>query len=89
MLIELVIYGVLLGLLNKKFNTYISLIATMIIGRILYAGVLLIAVNGLGFNGYGISVMESVRAGIPGIVMQLVCVPFLAMVIKKGIKLDA
>ena len=31
MLIELVIYGILLGLFNKKFNSYISLIATMII----------------------------------------------------------
>lgn len=37
MLIELVIYAVLLSILNKKFNSYISLIATIIIGRVLYA----------------------------------------------------
>ena len=67
MLIELLIYGILLGLFNKKFNSYISLIATMILGRLLYAGVLYASVNLLGFNGYGISVMQSVVSGIPGI----------------------
>ena len=88
MLIELVIYGICLGLFNKKFNSYVSLIATMIIGRVLYAGVLFASVNLLGFNGYGISVIQSVISGIPGIIIQLLCVPFLAVVIKKGIKLD-
>ena len=88
MLIELLIYGILLGLFNKKFNSYVSLVATMIIGRILYAGVLFISVNLLGFNGYGISVMQSVISGIPGIIIQLLVVPVLAMCVKKGIKLD-
>lgn len=88
MLIELLIYGILLGLFNKKFNSYISLIATMILGRLLYAGVLYASVNLLGFNGYGISVMQSVVSGIPGIIIQIALVPVLAMVVKKGIKLD-
>lgn len=88
MLIELIIYGILLGLFNKKFNSYISLIATMILGRILYAGVLFASVNLLGLNGYGISVMQSIKSGIPGIVLQLALVPVLAMIVKKGIKLD-
>ena len=88
MLIELIIYGILLGLFNKKFNSYISLIATMILGRILYAGVLFASVNLLGLNGYGISVMQSIKSGIPGIVLQLALVPVLAMIVKKGIKLN-
>lgn len=88
MLIELVIYGILLGLFNKKFNSYISLIATMILGRILYAGILFTSVNLFGFSGYGISVMQSVKSGVLGIILQLALVPVLAMVIKKGIKLD-
>ena len=88
MMIELVIYAVLLGLFNKKFNSYISLIATMIIGRILYAGVLFTAVSVLGLNGYGISVMESIKAGVPGIIIQLLFVPVIAFGIKKGIHLD-
>lgn len=88
MLIELIIYGILLGLFNKKFNSYISLIATMILGRILYAGVLFASVNIFGLNGYGISVMQSIKSGIPGIVLQLAIVPVLAMIVKKGIKLN-
>lgn len=88
MLIELVIYAVLLSVLNKKFNSYISLIATIILGRVLYAGVLFVAINVLGFQTYGISVIQSIQAGLPGIAIQLVCVPFIAKGIKKGIKLD-
>lgn len=88
MLIELVIYGILLGLFNKKFNSYISLILTMIIGRILYAGFLFTATNIFGFNGYGISVIQSVISGIPGLIIQIAIVPLTAMLIKKGIKLD-
>lgn len=88
MLIELVIYGILLSVFNKKFNSYISLIATIILGRVLYAGVLFVAINVLGLPTYGISVIQSIQVGLPGIAIQLLCVPFIAKVIKKGIKLD-
>jgi len=66
MLIELIIYAVLLGMFNKKLNSYISLIATIVLGRILYSGVLFVAINGLGLPTYGISVIESIKVGIPG-----------------------
>ena len=89
MLIELVIYADLLSTLNKKFNSYVSLIATIILGRVLYAGVLFVAINVLGFQTYGISVIESIKVGLPGIVIQLASVPFIVKAIKKGIKLDA
>lgn len=84
MLIELVIYGILLSIFNKKFNSYVSLVITIILGRILYAGVLFSAVNSLGLSSYGISVMESVRMGIPGIIFQLLFVPALAKIMNKG-----
>lgn len=88
MLIELVIYAVLLGAFNKKFNSYLSLIATIILGRVIYAGVLLVAIHGFGLPTYGISVIQSIQAGLPGILIQLICVPFIAKTIQKGIKLD-
>lgn len=88
MLIELLIYALLLSVFNKKFNSYISLILTMVIGRVVYAGILFAAVNILGFSSYGISVIESVKMGIPGIIIQLICVPFIASSLKKGIKLN-
>lgn len=87
MLIELLIYAILLSVLNKKFNSYVSLITTIVLGRILYAGVLFVSVNLLGFASYGISVMESVKTGIPGIIIQLLFVPIIAKGIKEGIKL--
>ncbi len=88
MLIELVIYAVLLSILNKKFNSYVSLITTIVLGRILYAGTLFITVNILGFSSYGISVMESVKIGIPGIILQLLVVPIIAKLINKGLEND-
>lgn len=88
MLIELVIYAVVLSIFNKKFHPYLSLIATIILGRILYAEVLVVAMECFGLPTYGISVVQSIQAGLPGIVIQLICVPFLAKSIKKGIGLD-
>lgn len=88
MLIELVIYAVLLSILNKKFNSYVSLITTIVLGRILYSGVLFIAINCFGLSTYGITLMQSIITGLPGIAIQLICVPFIAKTLKKGIKLD-
>lgn len=87
MFIELIIYAILLSVLNKKFNSYISLIATIILGRILYAGILFMAINIFGLQAYGISVIQSTIAVLPGIAIQLICVPFIAKFIKKGIGL--
>lgn len=87
MLIELVIYAVLLSLFNKKFNSYISLIATIILGRVLYAGVLAIAINVLGLPTYGISVIQSIQTGIPGIIIQIICVPFIAKLMNERLNL--
>ncbi len=88
MLIELVIYAILLSVLNKKFNSYVSLVTTIVLGRVFYAGVLFSAVNILGLSSYGISVMESVIMGIPGIILQLLFVPIVAKVIKKGMNIN-
>lgn len=87
MLIELVIYAILLGIFNKKFNSYISLIATIVLGRVLYAGVLFAAINVIGLPTYGISVIESIKVGIPGIIIQLACVPVIAKIMNERLNL--
>ena len=87
MLIELVIYAILLSLFNKKFNSYISLVATIILGRVIYSGILFVAINIFGLNTYGISVMQSIIIGMPGIIVQLVAVPFIAKMMKERLKL--
>lgn len=87
MLIELVIYAVLLSLFNKKFNSYLSLIATIILGRVIYSGILLAATNIFGLPTYGISVIQSIITGISGIVIQLLAVPFIAKIMNERLKL--
>ncbi len=88
MLIELVIYAILLSICNKKMNAYVSLVITMILGRILYAGVLAVAIYGFGLSTYGSSVIQSLVVGLPGIILQLALVPVVAKAIKKGVKLE-
>lgn len=87
MLIELVIYAILLGIFNKKLNSYISLIATIVLGRVLYAGVLFAAIDVIGLPTYGISVIESIKVGIPGIIIQLACVPVIAKIMNERLNL--
>lgn len=86
MAIELVIYAALLGLLNKKYNSYISLILTIVLGRVLYAGVLFISSEVFMLNLYGTQVLESVKLGMPGLVIQILLVPVVAKFIKERIK---
>ena len=87
MLIELVIYGVLLSLFNKKFNSYISLIMTIVLGRIIYSGILFAAINIFGFSSYGISVIESFILGIPGVAIQLAAIPLIAKIMNERLRL--
>lgn len=87
MLIELLLYAILLSVFHKKFNSYVSLIATIILGRILYAGILFVAIYSFGLQTYGISVIESIKVGMPGIIIQFICVPFIAKIMKERLKL--
>lgn len=87
MLIELVIYAILLSVFSKKINSYISLIVTVILGRVLYSGVLFVAINLFGLSTYGISVIESIKTGIPGIIIQLLCIPFIAKIMNERLNL--
>lgn len=87
MLIELIIYAILLSVFNKKFNSYISLIATIILGRIIYAGVLFVAINIFGLHTYGISVIQSIQVGLPGIIIQIISIPFIAKIMNERLNL--
>lgn len=88
MLIELLLYVILVNILNKKFNFCISLIITMILGRILYAGILWGAIHWMKLPTYGISVMESIQVGLPGIMIQILCVPFISKILKERLDLQ-
>lgn len=83
MLIELVIYAVLVGIFNKKFNSYISLSIAMVLGRVLYAGVLFVAIELCGLPTYGISVIQSIKTGLPGLIIQLAAIPIIAKIMNE------
>ncbi len=87
MLIELLIYAGLLSIFNKKFNSYISLIATIVIGRVVYAGILAFIINVIQLPAYGISVIESIKIGLPGIIMQLLCIPIIVEIMNERLRL--
>jgi len=78
MAFELLAFGLIAGYLysNKFKNIYLSLVAAMILGRLVY-GLALIAVGPIfSFEPPFIPFMQGVfLTGIPGIVIQLVIIP--------------
>ena len=81
MLAELVVYGLMSGLLlfatplgRRRFGVYVALPIAMVCGRVAYAAVfytLLLTVGGFK----ALTVTAAIVAGIPGIVIQLLLIP--------------
>ena len=86
MSLELAAYGALAGLTYRRggWNVYVSLIFSMIIGRLMFGvGQMLRALMiGLSLDQAEFYSMAVLAAGLPGIVLQLVLIP----VIVKGIE---
>ena len=92
MLVELATYGLCTGLLNKiiKINNeliknYVVLISSILIGRIIYG-----LCNALIFkaNSYSLSIwlMAAFVTSLPGIIIQLLIIPFLIKSLNKVIQ---
>lgn len=86
---ELAIYGLVAGVLylmlpEKKICVYISLIAAMIAGRLVWGGVSAV-LYGMAGNEFGVGVFlaGAVINAIPGIVIQLILIPILVMAFGK------
>ncbi len=89
MTVELVCYGIVCGLLymktpmrGKKWGVYVSLVCAMICGRVAYA----VAFNVLMYVEGSLKAATVVAAlvqGIPGIIIQLVIVPFAVFALEK------
>ncbi len=90
MVVELGTYGFCVGVLyyffkNKKFGIYITLISGMIIGRVVYGSLLYIFIDLLHLplkNTVGI--IAATITGIYGIIIQLVFIPLILVILKKG-----
>lgn len=87
MIVELVAYGVVTGIVIRKANVYISLIAAMLAGRLLYGLALVVGVRLLHFTApfaNQAAFFGGIVTGIPGIAIQLIILPILYTALKKG-----
>lgn len=89
MAFELAAYGFVSGLLyrvfpKKKVYIYCSLIAAMVIGRLVWGAVQFVCM-GLDASKFGFSAFwaGAVVNALPGIVLQIVLIPVIVMLIEK------
>lgn len=86
MIIELPVYGLMAGLLFNKYelNMILSLILSMVAGRIVVGSMILVATNLIGITlPKYISFTGMIITGLPGIALQLVVIPSVIVLIKK------
>ena len=90
MAFELATYGVVSGLLyrrlpRRKRSVYLSLIAAMLTGRVVWGAVRL-AIAGLSNTGFGWAAFVSgaFTSAVPGIVCHLLLVPVIVLALEKA-----
>jgi len=89
MAFELAVYGLMSGVLyrvlpQKKINIYVSLLLSMIAGRLVW-GVVQFFFMGLDSTKFGFSAFwaGAVVNALPGIVLQIVIIPIVVMLFEK------
>ena len=92
MAFELAVYGVMSGVLYRKLpktklNIYLSLIISMITGRLVW-GIVQLCCVGLDVSRFSLAAFWSgaVANAVPGIVIQLVLIPVLVIALEKANK---
>jgi hypothetical protein len=81
MLVELSIYGLIIGFLFERLdmNIYVSLIMTMLAGRIGAGLVVWIMVHALDFGRLPsnplLYIWGTITTGLPGIIIQIIIIP--------------
>ncbi|NLY44830.1 MAG: ECF transporter S component [Tissierella sp.] len=89
MIFELGAYGFVSGFFAEKLkmNSYVSLIAAMIVGRIAAGVVVFVLATFFGFKGPGpvLFVQGAIVTGIAGIIIQLVFVPPIARLLNQHV----
>lgn len=86
---ELAVYGLVTGLLYqkmkaRKYGVYVSLIAAMILGRIVWGLVSVVVFSLLGNSfTWKLFVTNGFITAIPGIILQLILIPILVKYLKN------
>lgn len=90
MMFELAAYGAFAGILyrvlpRKPWSTYVTLIASMILGRLVWgiAQFFLLAAQGSRFT-LAMFLAGAFTKAVPGIVLHIVLIPILVMLLQKG-----
>lgn len=85
MVLQSIGYGVVTGVLIKRYRIWISLISGMVAGRLIFIMAVIFATFFLQFpKEMGMTFVASLLAGIPGICIQLIGIPVLFHVLRKG-----
>ncbi len=87
MAFELMVYAASANMMSRKLklNTYLSLIISMVAGRIA-AGIIvwgMVGIFGVKLPGPLAFIVSTVTVGIPGIIIQLVFIPPIIILLKK------
>ncbi len=84
-ILELILYGIASGFFASIFkNIYPALISAMILGRLVYAGLLCIAFYAFGMESAApVSVWTSLTKGIFGVIIQLIVIPPVVYALKR------
>lgn len=92
MAFELAVYGLMTGVLYKRFPKkipyiYLTLVISMIAGRIVW-GAVSFALYGLSGTAFTMEIFMAgaILKAMPGIAIQLVLIPILVMVLDKHLK---
>lgn len=89
MAFELAAYGLICGIMHrilpkKKAYVYVSLLTSMVVGRIIWgiAMVICMGVKGGAFT-FGAFIAGAITEAIPGIIIQIALVPILVIVLER------
>ena len=82
MIAELAIFGLVTGILYKKFGILISLIMAMLAGRIIYHTLFALIIE---FENPLILIGSGIITGLPGIIGQLVLIPAIIVPLEKNL----
>lgn len=89
MAFELAAYGFVAGYLHHKLakkrrNVYVSLLSSMVIGRLVW-GIVMFVCMGLDASKFGFSAFlaGAVLNAVPGIILQIVLIPVLVITLEK------
>ena len=80
MILELAAFGLITGVMYKRFNVIVSLITAMLAGRIIYALAFALIIE---FQNPLIIIGGGIVTGLSGIIIQIVLIPLIVTLLEK------